>query len=68
MPKQAGIFKITGTMDDVSFFKTDLVNSSRGQLPESEQASAPQMMRIVERMLGMTANTVDIYIDAIEPA
>src|SRR5688500_19337346 len=22
MPKQAGIFKITGTMDDVSFFKT----------------------------------------------
>jgi uncharacterized alkaline shock family protein YloU len=27
-----------------------------------------QVARAVERMLGMTANTVDIYIDAIEPA
>jgi uncharacterized alkaline shock family protein YloU len=27
-----------------------------------------QVARAVERMLGMTASTVDIYIDAIEPA
>lgn len=52
-----------------SFFKTDLVNSSRGQLPESEQASAPQMMRIVERMMDravVTAeNVADDIVDAI---
>lgn len=52
-----------------SFFKTDLVNSSRGHLPESEQASAPQMMRIVERMMDRAAvtaeNVADDIVDAI---
>ena len=53
-----------------SFFKTDLVNSSRtGQLAESDQASAPQMMRIVERMMDraiVTAeNVAEDIVDAI---
>ena len=34
-----------------SFFKTDLVNSGRGQVSEHEQASAPQMMQIVQRLM-----------------
>ncbi|MGQ0530954.1 MAG: SDR family oxidoreductase [Panacagrimonas sp.] len=34
-----------------SFFKTDLVNSGRGQVSEAEQASAPQMMQIVQRLM-----------------
>ena len=34
-----------------SFFKTDLVNSGRGQVSEQEQASAPQMMQIVQRLM-----------------
>jgi NAD(P)-dependent dehydrogenase (short-subunit alcohol dehydrogenase family) len=53
-----------------SFFKTDLVNSSRtGQLAERDQASAPQMMRIVERMMDravVTAeNVAEDIVDAI---
>ncbi|MGH8516531.1 MAG: SDR family NAD(P)-dependent oxidoreductase [Panacagrimonas sp.] len=42
-----------------SFFKTDLVNSSRGQLAQSEQASAPQMMKIVERMMDRASVTAE---------
>lgn len=42
-----------------SFFKTDLVNTSRGKLTEAEQASAPQMMRIVERMMDRAVVTAD---------
>ncbi len=34
-----------------SFFKTDLVNTSRVQLAQGEQPPAPQMMKIVERMM-----------------
>lgn len=53
-----------------SFFKTDLVNSSRtGALPERDQVSAPQMMKIVERMMDravVTAeNVAEDIVDAI---
>jgi NAD(P)-dependent dehydrogenase (short-subunit alcohol dehydrogenase family) len=56
-----------------SFFKTDLVNSSRsGQLSERDQASAPQMMKIVERMMDravVTAeNVAEDIVDAIATA
>lgn len=34
-----------------SFFKTDLLNSGRGQLAQAEHASAPQMMKVVGRLM-----------------
>lgn len=34
-----------------SFFKTDLVNSGKGQIPEDEHSAAPQMMKVVEKMM-----------------
>lgn len=50
-----------------SFFKTDLVNSGRGQIAGHEQASAPQVMRIVQRLMdkaGVTAE--DVAADIVE--
>ena len=53
-----------------SFFKTDLVNSGKGQIGEDEQASAPQMMAIVQRLMEratVTARQVaDDIVDAVE--
>lgn len=42
-----------------SFFKTDLVNSGRGQIAEGEQASAPQMMQIVGRLMEKASVTAE---------
>lgn len=42
-----------------SFFKTDLVNSSRDQLADSDPATAPQMMRIVERLMEKASVTAE---------
>lgn len=42
-----------------SFFKTDLLNSGRGQIAESEHASAPQMMGIVGRLMDKATVTAD---------
>ncbi|MGQ0621070.1 MAG: SDR family oxidoreductase [Panacagrimonas sp.] len=50
-----------------SFFKTDLLNSGRGQLAESEHASAPQMMKIVERMMDKaTVSAADVAADIVD--
>jgi NAD(P)-dependent dehydrogenase (short-subunit alcohol dehydrogenase family) len=51
-----------------SFFKTDLVNSSRGQLSERDQASAPQMMKIVERMMDRAVVTAEDVAEEIVDA
>lgn len=52
-----------------SFFKTDLLNSGRGQIADSEHASAPQMMKIVGRLMEkatVTAeNVADDIVDAV---
>lgn len=42
-----------------SFFKTDLVNSGRGQLAQDEQASAPQMMQVVARLMENASVTAE---------
>lgn len=42
-----------------SFFKTDLVNSGRGQLAQVEQASAPQMMQVVARLMENASVTAE---------
>lgn len=34
-----------------SFFKTDLLNSGRGQIADAAHSAAPQMQRIVERLM-----------------
>lgn len=42
-----------------SFFKTDLVNSGRGQIAEEAQDAAPQMMRIVARLMEKATVTAE---------
>lgn len=42
-----------------SFFKTDLLNSGRGQIAESEHSSAPQMMKIVGRLMDKATITAE---------
>lgn len=42
-----------------SFFKTDLLNSGRGQIGESEHSSAPQMTRIVARLMERASVSAD---------
>ena len=34
-----------------SFFKTDLLNSGRGEIADESHSTAPQMQRIVERLM-----------------
>lgn len=53
-----------------SFFKTDLLNSGRGELSDAVHSSAPQMNRIVERLMdkarvGAADVAGDIY-DAVQ--
>lgn len=50
-----------------SFFKTDLVNTSRVGLAKGEQQTAPQMMKIVERMMEKASVTAeDVAGDIVE--
>ena len=42
-----------------SFFKTDLINSGRGQVTENEQATAPQVVKIIERLMDKASVTAD---------
>ena len=52
-----------------SFFKTDLVNTSRVGLAEGEQQTAPQMMKIVERMMEKASVTAeDVAGDIVDAA
>jgi NAD(P)-dependent dehydrogenase (short-subunit alcohol dehydrogenase family) len=50
-----------------SFFKTDLLNSGRGQVTPSEQSSAPQMMSIVARLMDKaTVTAEDVAADIVD--
>ena len=50
-----------------SFFKTDLLNSGRGQIAESEHASAPQMMKVVGRLMEKAeVSAEDVAADIVE--
>jgi NAD(P)-dependent dehydrogenase (short-subunit alcohol dehydrogenase family) len=42
-----------------SFFKTDLLNSGRGQIAPDAHTSAPQMERIVQRLMDKASITAD---------
>jgi len=50
-----------------SFFKTDLLNSGRGELVETTHSSAPQMNRIVERLMDKaTVKAADVAGDIFD--
>jgi NAD(P)-dependent dehydrogenase (short-subunit alcohol dehydrogenase family) len=50
-----------------SFFKTDLLNSGRGQVTEAEQSTAPQMMNIVGRLMEKaTVSAEDVAADILD--
>lgn len=50
-----------------AFFKSDLLNSGRGQIAESEHASAPQMMKIVGRLMEKASVTAEnVAADIVE--
>jgi NAD(P)-dependent dehydrogenase (short-subunit alcohol dehydrogenase family) len=53
-----------------SFFKTDLLNSGRGEIPETTHSTAPQMEHIVARLMDKAsvtaANVANDILDAVK--
>ena len=43
-----------------SFFKTDLLNSGRGEIADDTHSTAPQMQRIVERLMDEAAHRLGL--------